>query len=234
MRNNFLLFSFLFVFVSSSVSNAQTDTTESYQRHWNFYLSFGGGVSLMKNVPQDIYQDGHSNVQIGFIVERSLNKRLSLISGIELERNNYSLDGQFNQNQNSLTLRIAPDDIKYTKLNQVLINLPIQSRIYLYKNNHKNSSNAFLQTGLRIGLVGNTSFLYRKSYENFSEDLNAYTKPLIYQWEFMIGFKGDFFKKLDLLNASTLGLIYQLSPMFDKQYLNNEIAPIHLTWRFLF
>ncbi|MCU0436897.1 MAG: outer membrane beta-barrel protein [Raineya sp.] len=234
MKNSPFLFGFLLVFISFSISNAQTDTISSYHKHWNYYISFGGGVSLMRNVPQDIYQDGHTNLQAGFFIEKSLNKRFSIISGFEIERNNYSLDGQFIQNQNSLTLMIAPNDVKYTKLSDFIINLPIQSRIYLHKNNHKNTSNAFLQTGLRIGLVGSTSFSYRQSNEKFSESLKDYTKPLIYQWELMIGFKGDFFKKIDFLNASTLGFIYQLSPIFDKQSLTNQLTPIHFTWRFLF
>ncbi|EOZ92867.1 hypothetical protein A33Q_3958 [Indibacter alkaliphilus LW1] len=49
----------------------------------------------------------------------------------------------------------------------------------------------------------------------------------------MLGFKGNYFKKLEILNASTFGFTYQFnSPLLAENV--EMVKPIHLTWRFLF
>ncbi|MEL6539026.1 MAG: hypothetical protein AAFQ98_26655, partial [Bacteroidota bacterium] len=62
--------------------------------------------------------------------------------------------------------------------------------------------------------------------------LSEYITPTTLQVEFMLGFKGQFFKNFDLLNASTLGFMYQVNAKFGEG--STEVYPLHFTWRFLF
>ncbi|TVP49746.1 MAG: hypothetical protein EA341_08845 [Mongoliibacter sp.] len=57
--------------------------------------------------------------------------------------------------------------------------------------------------------------------------------PFNLQAELMLGFKGNYFKKLEILNASTFGLTYQFNSPLQAGNVEN-ISPINLTWRFLF
>lgn len=59
-----------------------------------------------------------------------------------------------------------------------------------------------------------------------------FTNQTLFQAELMVGFKGQFFKRFDLLNASTLGLMYRFTPMLNEG--STRIFPLHFTWRFLF
>ena len=106
--------------------------------------------------------------------------------------------------------------------------------------NSADSRNMFIQGGLRLtqslAFLGNEStetyYFYRSSGENQSISLENFANQKGLQIEMMVGFKGQFFKKFDLLNASTLGFMYQLNPMFEEN--STELYPLHFTWRFLF
>ncbi|WP_194973086.1 outer membrane beta-barrel protein [Aquiflexum lacus] len=197
------------------------------------YFSFGAGVSFLQGVSENFYQDSHSNVQIGLMKELPFNKRLSFITGLELERLTYNLDFYPVLDENRNNFIQAPDGIKYTRVFQNSLNLSAQTRIYFRENSSKQTSNIFLQTGLRGGYNFSTTFGYRENNENQTINLSEVASPLNLQAELMIGFKGDYFKKLEILNASTFGLTYQFNSPLTAGNVDN-IRPINLTWRFLF
>lgn len=231
-----LLLAFTCLVILIQISSAQQDNTNAqHEPYFRTYFSFGAGVSIAQGLPADIYQDGNSNVQIGVQFEKTLGSRFSAISGIEIEQNIYNFDGfaQADEMGNGISIQRAGDDTKYTKVIQRNISLPIQARVYYRPNLSRNTSNAYLQGGLRISANGTTSFSFRSDNESFTEDLKPYANAYNLQAELMIGFKGNFFKNFDLLNASSIGVIYQFSQMFNERSSQN-IRPIHFTWRFLF
>ena len=77
-----------------------------------------------------------------------------------------------------------------------------------------------------------TAYSYRSNGEDDGLYLSEFTHQTIMQLELMIGFKGQFFERFDLLNASSISLMYQLSSMFKQEA--GAITPLHFTWRFLF
>ncbi|UJP65547.1 outer membrane beta-barrel protein [Mongoliitalea daihaiensis] len=197
------------------------------------YFSFGAGVSLLQGVPDNIYQDGHGSVQVGFVKELPFTKRFSFMSGIELERLTYNLDFFPNLDENNETFIQAPDGIKYTRVFQNSLNLSTQARFYFKANNSQETSNAFLQTGLRAGFNLSTTYSFRENDQNQSINLSKVSDPFHLQAELMLGFKGDYFKKLEILNASTFGVTYQFNSLLTAKNMGT-IRPVHLTWRFLF
>ncbi len=225
-----------FLFLFGHLGFGQTDDTDKvYEPYFRTYFSFGAGISLAGALPSDIYQDGHSNVQIGLLFERTLSPRFSAVSGIEIEQNAYNFDGEVGPAPEEDVLRIsrAGDNIKYTRLVQRNLSIPLQVRFYYKPNLGKFKSNAYLQGGIRISANGTTTFSYRKSNTAFSEDVKPFANVFNIQGEMMIGFKGDFFRRFDLLNASSIGVIYQFTEMFQDGS-NQNIRPIHFTWRFIF
>lgn len=209
-------------------SNAQQDVEK--QKKYDYYFSLGAGTSLLNNVPSNIHQESHSNYLVGFFLERNLNERYSILSGVELERSIFSLDADFEGFQRRMNINLAPDGLKYTKLYTFNIGIPLHAR-YHFKPNINNQSNIFLQGGLRLNFAGSTYFEYRENNETFEESLSSFQNDFSLQLELMIGFKGDFFDKLAILNSSSLGIIYQTQPIFES---GTNIKPVHLTWRFLF
>ncbi len=196
------------------------------------YFSFGAGVSFLQGVPDNFYQDGHGNVQIGLMKELPFNKRLSFITGLELERLTYNLDFFPVLGESNYFIQ-APDGIKYTRVFQNSLNLSAQTRFYFRENNSKQTPNIFIQTGLRGGYNLSTTFTYRDDNQNQTISLSEVASPFNFQAELMLGFKGNYFKKLEILNASTFGLTYQFNPLLQAGNVEN-IRPINLTWRFLF
>lgn len=197
------------------------------------YFSFGAGFSLLQGVSENFYQDGHSNVQIGFMREIPFNPRVSLVTGLELERLTYSLDFFPELSEDSYTFIKAPEGIKYTRLFQNSLNLSTQARIYLKENTSKEKGNIFLQSGLRAGYNLSTTFAYRENSKNETVNLSDGASQFGLQAEIMLGIKGDYFEKLKILNASSFGLTYQFnSPLQIENVVN--VRPVHLTWRFLF
>lgn len=212
---------------------SNTADTLSYEDHWSLYLSFGGGFSQLTGVPDPIYQDGHSNAQFGVLIERSLHKRVSLVSGVEIERITYNLDGVFQLlDDKAVQLSQAAPGVKYTRLTQSVMNVPLQARFYLRDNMSRNTKNAFVQLGTRVSWSGN-EFSYRQAGEEQTRSLIDGSRSFIWHAEFAIGFKGDFFKCFDLLNSSSLGVRYAINPMFSDES-NVDLHPIHFTWRFIF
>lgn len=197
------------------------------------YFSFGAGVSLLQGVPDNFYQDGHGNVQLGLMKELPFSKRVSFVTGLELERLTYNLDFFPVLDENKQTFIQAPDGIKYTRVFQNSLNLSAQARFYFKENSSKETSNIFLQTGLRAGYNLSTTFSFRENDQNQSVNLSEVASPFNLQAELMLGFKGNYFKKLEILNASTFGFIYQLNSPLAAENVEN-IRPINLTWRFLF
>lgn len=197
------------------------------------YFSFGAGVSLLRGVPDNFYQDGHGNVQIGLMKEMPFSKRISFVTGLELERLTYNIDFFPVLDENNQTFIQAPDGVKYTRVFQNSLNLSAQARIYFKENSSKETSNIFLQTGLRGGYNLSTTFTYRENDQNQSVNLSEVASPFNLQAELMLGFKGDYFKKLEILNASTFGITYQFNSPLTVMNVDN-VKPINLTWRFLF
>ncbi|TVP47232.1 MAG: hypothetical protein EA341_12930 [Mongoliibacter sp.] len=197
------------------------------------YFSFGAGVSLLQGVTDNFYQDGHGNVQLGLMKELPFNKRVSFVTGLELERLTYNLDFFPVLDENKQTFIQAPDGIKYTRVFQNSLNLSAQARFYFKENSSKETSNIFLQTGLRAGYNLSTTFSFRENDQNQSVNLSEVASPFNLQAELMLGFKGNYFKKLEILNASTFGFTYQFNSPLAAENVEN-IRPINLTWRFLF
>ena len=215
--------------------------TDVFNKHNNLYISFGAGSSLLRQFPSDIYFSGGNNLQLGVMYERAFHKRFSLIAGIEFEQVTYNFDGdlQFTSNA-ALDLIQAGPEKKYTGIRQRNVALPIQGRFYFLDNNSSDSRNMFLQGGMRLvqslDFVGSeglgTTYYFRSNGENETVSLSDYTNQTTVQLELMIGFKGQFFKRFDLLNASTLGFMYQVNSTFKEG--STEIYPLHFTWRILF
>lgn len=215
-------------------SNAQIENQPTKRPYKNqTYFSFGAGVSLMQGLPEMFYQDGHSNLQIGLMMELPLNKRISFISGLELERLTYNVDFFPISDENKSVFTQAPNGIKYTRIFQNSLNLSAQARIYFKDNSSKKTSNIFLQTGLRSAYNLSTTFAFRGNNENKNINLSHISSPLNLQGELMLGFKGNYFKKLEILNASSFGFTYQFTQPLMAEKVEN-FRPIHLTWRFLF
>jgi hypothetical protein len=226
-------FIIVFFFLSHHLvaQNVITPSKKPYKSQT--YFSFGAGVSFLQGVPDNFYQDGHGNVQIGLMKELPFNKRVSLVTGLELERLTYNLDFFPVFDENSQTFIQAPDGVKYTRVFQNSLNLSAQARIYFKENSSKQTSNVFLQTGLRGGYNLSTTFAFRENNKNQSINLSEVASPFNLQAELMLGFKGDYFKKLEILNASSFGFTYQLNRPLTAGNVEN-IRPILLTWRFLF
>ena len=230
----------MFAFVNVTATGAQTKT-EVFEKHNNYYISFGAGSSVLRELPEEIYFSGSNNLQLGLLYERAFHKHFSFITGAEFEQVTYSFDGDIHFNSTTgFDLIAAGTDKKYTGLRQRNIAIPLQVRFYLLENTSPEERNMFIQSGVRItqtlDFAGSealqTHFYYRSNGENESHSLSDYTNQTSLQWEFMIGFKNQFFKNFDLLNASSLGFIYQLNPMFKDN--SSDIYPMHFTWRFLF
>ena len=197
------------------------------------YFSFGAGMSFLSGTQDQFYQDGHSNVQIGFMKEFPATQRVSWVAGLELERLTYSLDFFPEEGEGGKRFIPAPDGVKYTRIFQNSLNLSAQTRIYFRDNSSEQSSNIFLQAGFRAGYNLSTTFSYRESSAQESINLSEITQPINLQAEFLLGFKGAYFDKLAILNSSSFGLIYQFNNPWSAGNVGN-VKPIHLTWRFLF
>lgn len=225
---------FFFLLVMSQSLMAQNEEPSSNKPYKSqTYFSFGAGVSFLQGVPNNFYQDGHGNVQVGLMKELPFNKKISFITGLELERLTYNLDFFSVLDENNQTFIQAPDGVKYTRVFQNSLNLSAQARIYFRENSSKQTSNIFLQTGLRGGYNLSTTFAFRENNQNQSINLSEVASPFNLQAELMLGFKGNYFKKLEILNASTFGLTYQFNSPLQAGNVEN-IRPINLTWRFLF
>ncbi len=230
MKCKFFIFSLA---LTSSLTLCAQSAFE-YETHWNYYFSFGAGPSILHDFNSDVYQDGHSNVQFGLLVERSLNQHISILSGVELERMSYAFDGVLIGGEDApLRVAPAPDGLKYAGITRNNLALPLQIRYYFKPNFDRDVPNIYLQGGVRFGLNGGSEFNYREGGESHSVDIANYTNNRILSGELMIGFKGAYFENFDLLNASSFGVIYQFTPLF-AQSDQNTVHPIHLTWRFLF
>lgn len=226
------LLSILILLVTFNVEAQEMRKTSKKPYKSQTYFSFGAGVSFLQGVPDNFYQDGHGNVQIGLMKELPFNRRLSFITGLELERLTYNLDFFPVLGESNYFIQ-APDGIKYTRVFQNSLNLSAQTRFYFRENSSKQTPNIFIQTGLRGGYNLSTTFAYREDNQNQTINLPDLASPFNLQAELMLGFKGNYFKKLEILNASTFGLTYQFNPPLQAGNVEN-IRPINLTWRFLF
>jgi hypothetical protein len=198
-------------------------------KSWDYYISIGGGFSTTRGIPQDIYQAGNSNVQAGVWIERKISTKYALLSGVEIEQITYSFDGLVDEDNNTLNVIQAPGGVKYTQLYNRNISLPLQVRWHYKDSQH--SENLYLQGGLRVAYGWNATFSYREGGESQNNNLTPALAPVIVSAEFMIGFKGNYFSNFDILNASSLGVIATLNPIFDSAL---PLQPFHFTWRFMF
>ena len=229
------------LFAGINVRTHAQEIQNDFEKHNNWYISFGAGASNLIQFPTDIYFAGSSNLQLGFMYERAFHKRFSLVAGVELEQASYNFDGdiQFNE-EASIRLIPAGTDKKYTGIRQRNIAIPIQGRFYFLDNNDPDGRNVFLQSGVRLVQTldfidsenSGTTYYFRSQGENSDISLGDFANQTLFQMELMVGFKGQFFENFDLLNASTLGFMYQFTPMLDEE--STELYPLHFTWRFLF
>jgi hypothetical protein len=133
----------------------------------------------------------------------------------------------------AVSAQTISDDIKYTRIKHSSINIPLHLRLYRHPNTSRQHSNAYIQFGGRLGWTGGADFNYRSGGEKFSRSLSEGSRNFIWQVEFMLGFKGEFFDCLGLLNSSSLGVIYSLDPLFSSESEVN-LQPLHFSWRFIF
>lgn len=232
------LFWTVLLIISVFTAALAQESPNVFTKHNNLYFSFGAGSSRLRQFQPDIYFHSSSNLQLGLMYESASHKRFSLVTGVEFEQATYNFDGdlQFGPNGGFNIIEAGPEK-KYTGLRQVNIAVPAQIRYYLFENTTADTRNMFFQGGLRIAqsldFMGfGTTFYYRSNSENESISLSDYTNQTGFQLELMVGFKGQYFKKFDLLNSSTLGFIYQLNPTFKEN--SSQFLPLHFTWRFLF
>ena len=69
--------------VSAFTAAYAQEDAEAFNKHDNLYISFGAGASVLRGFPSDIYFAGSNNIQLGFMYERALQKRFSVITGID-------------------------------------------------------------------------------------------------------------------------------------------------------
>ena len=127
----------------------------------------------------------------------------------------------------------APVGIKYTRLYHINVNVSTGLRYYFKPNEGVDHASMYVQSGLRIGHNLWTDFTYRDGGNEQEMNLQPYSNAIIYQGEFLIGFKGDFFKNFVMLNSSSIGLIYQFNGIFQSEG-TSSISPVHITWRLMF
>lgn len=210
---------------------AMAQSTANFKPYWRGYFSLGAGLSFTQNMSENFYEDGHNNVQLGFLMERSFHRRWSVLGGVEFEQITYSLDAAFSLNNQALDLMPAAAGRKYNRLYNRNFAFPLQVRYYFANNSHKDKAGMYLQGGARMAYGWNASYQYRENEESKNLNVSNVLQRFIVGAELMIGFKGNYFSSLDLLNASTLGVIYQASPVFEGSH---SFSPLHFTWRFLF
>ena len=68
--------------VSAFTAAYAQEDAEAFNKYDNLYISFGAGTSVLREA-SDIYFAGSSNIQLGFMYERALQKRFSVITGID-------------------------------------------------------------------------------------------------------------------------------------------------------
>ena len=182
----------IFCFIFQNI-NAQQQVER--KQLYDYYFSLSAGVSSLNGVPSNIHQESHSNYLVGFFLERKINERFALLSGLELERSIYNLDAKFKALRRRMDVSLAPDGLKYTKLYTFNIGIPLQARYY-FKPNTENKSNIFIQGGMRFNFAGSTYFEYRENNETFDESLSSFQNDFLLQIEIMVGLKVIFLIKL--------------------------------------
>lgn len=82
IKKNLLGIIFLGFLVTLNVEAQELPENSKRPYKSQTYFSFGAGVSFLQGVPDNFYQDGQSNVQIGMMKELPFNKRLSFVMGL--------------------------------------------------------------------------------------------------------------------------------------------------------
>lgn len=225
----------------------------SQEKKWFFNGSFGFGYSSITNMPADIYHQGRENLQFGVMLERVMSKKLSLVSMLEYDVLNYSFDGYISPvSRNTVMLEQAAPGIKYGGIRQKTLGLNLLGRVYLKHKTFQDdecvegsctkAGALFIQAGARV--VGSMDFLnappfqtvyhYRENNAETIIPLHNFINHALFQVEFSIGVKGRFNNFWSILNSSTVGLIYQFTPILTRGSQTTELNPMHLSWRFLF
>jgi hypothetical protein len=243
MKSTLLIYLQLVVFavlITNASVNAQNE------KIWNFNASLGFGYSGIYNMPNDIYNEEQENLQLGFCVERKMNKKLSLVSIIEFDNLHYSFDGFISPNStnNSIILTQAPLGIKYSGVRQMTIGESFMGRFYFKTKTFEDKEcitgscikegALFLQTGIRCVTPITTNYEYRFNNSDNTTSLNKYVNRILFQTEFSIGVKGRLNNFWGILNSSTIGVIYQITPIFKQSNETTELNPTHFTWRLFF
>ncbi|MBW3466988.1 hypothetical protein [Arthrospiribacter ruber] len=215
------------------------------KNQWKFNGSFGFGYSTITNMPEDIYNQGRENIQLGLLIERRINDKFSIVSLAELDILNYNFDGYIrtDPSESRIILAQAPPGIKYTGLSQTAIGWSVLGRYHFKTRTFQDTECVeggcrkegalFLQGGLRFSSPLNSSYYFRENTEQSNIRLNSYVNRALFQAELSIGVKGRLNNFFSILNSSSVGVIYQFTPIFKTGKNTIALNPIHLSWRFL-
>jgi hypothetical protein len=207
--------------------------SEKYVPYWKFYISLGAGPSYLNGLDNDIHKERLNNVELGTHFEKTITPKFSAITGLEYESIGYSIDGILSIVGDVAQIELAPNSIKYSKISQQNLTVPIQARFYFIRNNNYETKNAFIQAGLKISQNLSSRFSFRENGQESSQSIRDYTSNTLLAGEFSVGFKGAFFDKFVIINGSSFGFAYQFTPLLSGGDSQN-IRPMHLVWRFLF
>lgn len=246
MKGFSMIFMVLLVFCSTPSFSQEEKEDDAPTSKWLVNGVFGYGLSALANMPGDIHQPRNENIQMGMLIEREVNSWFSIVSNIEYELLSYEFDGMVEPiSDGQVRLEQAGDGIKYPGIHQSCLAANIQGRAYVYRNYDKEDpcdekNGFFLQGGLRIAQsldftnVFLTTYHYRQHNEFETLELQNYINQTLFQAEFSIGVKGSFDGILGILSSSSIGMIYQFTPMFNEAPGVEDIRPLHFTWRFIF
>lgn len=228
----FLIFQFSMIIATGQNNN------------WSVSGSLGFGYSFIPNMPSDVYNHNGENIQVGFLAERAINSKFSLISHLEIDWLNYSFDGylQRNSSNNNISLIQAPSGVKYTEIHQMTVGENLLCRYILKTVNYKEpnmdnnrnclkSGSIFIQAGFRLATPIYSVYYYRENNIDKSIPLGSYVNSLLLQTEVSIGAKGELKGIFSILSSSTIGIIYQFNPIFNENGAA-KLSPIHISWRF--
>jgi hypothetical protein len=220
---------------------------------WSVNGSLGFGYSSITNMPGEIFQQGSENLQLGVMVERELSTSFSLVSLVELDFLEYSFDGLLTPVSDShMVLELAPDGLKYPGILQKTLSGSVLGRVYLKRKTFNDPNcidgscvkegRLFLQTGIRVSRTTDflglnyfdTRFVYRANNMDNVLHIGEFINQTMLQFEASVGVKGQYDNLWSILNSSTIGVIFQLTPVLNQSSVTTELNPLHLSWRFYF
>lgn len=219
--------------------------TYAQNSKWDNKVSVGFGMCYILNMPGGIHNIISPNMQLGYLIERRINEKFSLISHLECDFLSYSFDGYLSNSPNNTTIiSQAPDGIKYPGMYQVTIGGNIQGRYYFKTRTFEDKTckegscikegKWFVQSGFRCVTPLYSDFHYRLNNSYKVKNLNNPVNPVVFQYELSIGIKGQVAGIFSILNCYSVGLIYQFTPIFNENIIAPKLNPLLLTTRIYF